>query len=1203
MNREPSLDSQGTTSGRVDWKGTDRYEVRRCIGAGSTGTVYEAFDVDRGRTIALKRLRHFSPATLYLFKREFRTLADFHHPNLVTFHELVATEAHDVFFTMELVRGAEFVKYVRPAGAPDFDRLRAALRQLVEGVQELHAGGKLHRDIKPSNVLVTREGRVVLLDFGVATEVSSGHEMSVPEHQPVVGTVAYMAPEQAAGETPTPASDWYSVGAILFEALVGSPLFVGSVADVLRMKSTVDSLPPSRCAENVPPDLDALCGALLQRAADMRPTGREILRWLGVSGSGQAPRLPTSRGGTSDRTRLTGGDEQLAELHRAFDVMRTGQSLTVRLRGPSGMGESTLVSDFLDDVSTHSGALVLRGRAYERESVPYKAIDSWVDALSLHLLALSDAGEELALPADIWALARLFPVLRRVPEIADVKEQVIGDPHRVRRRAFAALRELLLTLAEERPTVVYLADAHWGDADSAALLLNVLRPPHAPPFLLVMTYLEEEEQTSPFLAELRAAWPPGADARDLAVPPLGADDARRFALASLGADGEISLELSVGERLKLLPEGARLLLETIAVSGRPLPLATLALATGTDTGIDEPLELLREQRLVRVGLRNRREVVDVVHEGVGAIIVSLLSATRVRDHHGRLARALENAEDADPEAIAVHLLGAGEKDRAGPFAERAARQAVAQMAFERAIRLYWMALERADPRSPNARRLRVHLAEALVLAGRSAEAARAYLDAADGAPGVERVELERAAAEQLLISGRIDEGATVLHRVLAAIGMKAPRSTWSAVFWLIMYRLRLAVFGLRFQERKPEEVTSEDRLRIEALHAVAMGFAVVDVILGACVQARLLLLSLRAGDTLQILRAACIEATQRASTGGTPGAGERAVLAVATRLAARIGTPEAHALLDGAHGLGLFLRGRWKDARDALEGMSAKMPYGRSSLQSNGQLFGLRSLYFSGDLHELCRRHARTMADARDRGDLFTSVNLAATTMITTHLVADDPGGARRQLHEAIVQWSQTGFFVQHWQAMVFEPDIDLYSGNGAQAYDRFVRDQLALKRSLLLNVQFIRGITLYTQGRCAAASIDARPATRRDRIAETRRAGQQLQREGMPWTAPLAAMVTALAENAEGNRAAAAAQLRIAIASAEAAGMPMHAMAARYCLGGLLGGDEGRELTSTAHAAMTAQTIRNPERWVGIYLPGSWTGAPFQERHTSDQE
>src|SRR5208282_1309912 len=116
----------------------------------------------------------------------------------------------------------------------------------------------------------------------------------------------------------------------------------------------------------------------------------------------------------------------------------------------------------------HAGALILAGRAYERESVPYKAIDSWIDALSRHLLHLSDLGRQLPLPEDAWALARLFPVLRRVPEIADARELVIGDPHRVRRQAFSALRALLTALAQQQPTVIHVDDAHWGDADSAA---------------------------------------------------------------------------------------------------------------------------------------------------------------------------------------------------------------------------------------------------------------------------------------------------------------------------------------------------------------------------------------------------------------------------------------------------------------------------------------------------------------------------------------------------------------------------------------------------------------------------------------------------------------------------------------------------------------------------------------------------------------
>jgi serine/threonine protein kinase len=152
------------------------------------GVVYEVFDRQRGERVALKTLLHFDADGLYRFKQEFRTLADILHPNLVHLYELVAGDREEVFFTMELVEGTDFLGYVHrarksvdardaitarsgvkrartsqaPAGAleapgparasspADFDRLRPALRQLVEGVRAVHAAGKLHRDLKPA---------------------------------------------------------------------------------------------------------------------------------------------------------------------------------------------------------------------------------------------------------------------------------------------------------------------------------------------------------------------------------------------------------------------------------------------------------------------------------------------------------------------------------------------------------------------------------------------------------------------------------------------------------------------------------------------------------------------------------------------------------------------------------------------------------------------------------------------------------------------------------------------------------------------------------------------------------------------------------------------------------------------------------------------------------------------------------------------
>src|SRR5262249_22566215 len=145
---------------------------------------------------------------IYRFKREFRALADISHRNLVSLHELIA-EDDQWFFTMELVDGVDFLTYVRNFDPEativdgqrryDDDRLRTALKDVALGIEVLHDNGRFQRDIKPSNVLVTKEGRVVLLDFGLVTMLAE--ESADPDTMTnlVVGTVGYMAPEQSAG--------------------------------------------------------------------------------------------------------------------------------------------------------------------------------------------------------------------------------------------------------------------------------------------------------------------------------------------------------------------------------------------------------------------------------------------------------------------------------------------------------------------------------------------------------------------------------------------------------------------------------------------------------------------------------------------------------------------------------------------------------------------------------------------------------------------------------------------------------------------------------------------------------------------------------------------------------------------------------------------------------------------------------------------
>ncbi len=1263
--------------GPVEWKGTERYEVLSCLGHGGMGVVYEVFDRERRQLVALKTLLRFNPAALYLFKQEFRTLADVQHANLVHLYELVVGDVGDTFFTMELVRGTDFLRYVRkpdlPAGSKPpltlvnakppllerdtvrprgpngsiraangtaeslaiVTRLRAALRQLVEGVHALHNAGKLHRDIKPSNVLVTHEGRVVLLDFGVATELSGRAGDSQGGSGEVVGTARYMAPEQAFDDPPTPASDWYSVGVMLYEALVGRAPFVGTATDVITMKGLMDAPAPAECVEGVPPELDALCRALLHRDPTKRPTGAEILRRLGVTRSGGLTSSPAAA--VDSATALIGREEQLKSLRDAFEATQSGRMITVRVGGAGGMGKSTVVHHILDELVRGDEALVLRGRAYERETVPYKAIDSVVDALSRHLLRLAETNNPLPLPEDVGALGRLFPVLQRVPGIKEQVEQPNADLQSLRRRAFNALRELLCDLAKRQPLVLFVDDAQWGDVDSAVLLLDLLRSAKAPPLLLVMTYRDDEAETSPFLKELRERWPDGAEGRDVPVGPLDTEDAQRLALTLLDASDAmaqrtaravaresrgspflieelvrtnrsasantlatlavLTLEQMVGERLARLSDEARRLVEIVAVGGRPLPVSVIAEASGLQDSVNEVIAFVSARRFVRTGLRGGRDVVETSHDRFRETIVAQLPKATLREHHGRLARVLEQSLDADAEAVAMHCLGAGDNQRAARFAEIAAEQAASKLAFDQAARLFRVTLENLPKSSPEVRRLRVRLAGSLELGGRAIESAGVYLHAAEGATATEQVEYQRAAAEQLLSAGRIDEGAQILHGVLGAVGMSAPRSPLAALFLLIVYRIWASVLGMRFEEREPHRVSDADRLRVDALYTVAAGFGLVNFILGACMQTRHLVEAIRKGDRYQVLRAVSIEAAQIAASGKAESPRGLALVKLGRSLAEREGGPEAKAFFEARWGIACYLRGMWRQARTALD-QAVELQNGsghRVSDRANealGRLFLARTHYFLGDLKENVRLETPLYAQAEDRGDLNMTVNMRTSTYVRRWLAEDDPDRARQDVREALAEWSQTGFFVQHWQAMVFAPDIDLYVGDNKSAYDRFARDVPALKRSLLLHSAYIQAVTLCTRGKLAIASIDSQPSLRSARIAEARRAARGLRKIGSPFTMLLAALVNAMIENSLGHRETTVDLLREVVALAESTDTLCYLPSAQYRLGELLGGDAGDTLVKNAIEAIKAQGVRDPARWVAVHFPGTWGAA-----------
>jgi serine/threonine protein kinase len=277
---------------------------------------------------------------LYSFKQEFRSLTGVVHPNLVTLYELFQ-EGDGFYLSMEFIEGVGFLDYVRqPVSNPE--RLRAVLRQVTAGLTAIHAAGKLHRDLKPSNLMVDHNGRAVILDFGLVSEVEREH-FGVQTEMLMGGTPGYLPPEQATGIL-SPAGDWYSLGVILFEALTGELPFAGTQAEV------VDLL-----LEGCPEDLARLCQALLFSDPDARPAGAEIMKLLG----GGATMVPLTQPAL-----FVDREEPLSQIERRIQrVMRGGNRRSHAERGrgkrKDGVGRAVSSKRFAPGRSTGADRAVL----------------------------------------------------------------------------------------------------------------------------------------------------------------------------------------------------------------------------------------------------------------------------------------------------------------------------------------------------------------------------------------------------------------------------------------------------------------------------------------------------------------------------------------------------------------------------------------------------------------------------------------------------------------------------------------------------------------------------------------------------------------------------------------------------------------------------------------------------------------------------
>jgi len=1229
----------------------DRFRVVRELGRGGLGTVYEAEDRERGQRVAVKLLKREDSHALFQLKREFRSLAEVHHRNLVTLYDLFADSGHP-FFSMELVHGADVRTFCaakhdeEPAEveadtmqdcgrslASDEARVRAVLPQLAAGLDALHTAGLLHRDIKPSNVLVTPDGTVKILDFGLAVQARALHA-ETEVGQPV-GTAAYMSPEQALGEADLgPASDWYSFGVVLYELLTGQLPFWGPSLQVLLEKRERPAMPPRQLVVDVPKDLDALCEKLLERDPRDRPQPSTVLERLGVTSVEVRP-SPTTESRT-ETLPFAGREAELAALRAAFERTRDEGARAVLVRGPSGIGKTALVRQlFRHMVLDLPELVILAGRCYEREHVPYRAMDGVIDELSRFWRQLPDLDAGELLPREAGRLRQLFPVLGRVPAIARYEPPEHKEDPEVRRsQAYRALRETFQRLGDARAVIVFLDDLQWVDVDSVNLLSDLLRPPDPPRLLLLLGSRDYEPAETPALTDLIANLGRSVDTLEIgplpqaeclhlaellagATGPTGitrvasesagnpfflGELARHIRAVGSAEPGQVRLNDVIEARIDALPQPARNLLDRICTASEPISRAVARQAAGlASEAFVREVRALRAASLIRSAGGRKEDCVEPYHDRIREVVVAGLDSEARASAHQDLAVALETSGQATDEQLARHWRGAGADARAAKHARAAAAAATASTDFDRAAGWLRTALDLGDFPADETRRLRIEHGEALAFAGRPRAAAEAFEQALVDADPTEALELRRRMMGQLLGGGYVEPGLEAARALLAEVGLSLPGSPLSTIARIVFGGLKLRLRGLRWRPRSEKELAASELVRIDIAFTVGASLSVIDTLRANDCMQQSLRMALTAGEPERVARAVSVVASHESAQAKQRRAA--ALLAVGAEAAERADTRTARGWITAARALhAFFATNEWPVAVEA--GGEALRLYreagiGRSWETDTTLLYRTFARLYMGDLRALAREVSEHIRSAARSGNRFLEVSFR-TAFYPRHLALDDAKAAREDLESAMAVWSadDQDFQAQHWLAFRGRCEVALYIDDPNTVERELDENQSALASSLLLRVAIVRCEYRHLQGRVALArAVRADDATDRKKLCQhARKHARALSRESIPIGALFARLLRAGAAHVAGTDEQAIAELRVAVERLDETETRLYAAAARRQLGQTLDNAEGRALIDQADTWMKDQGVLRPDRISAMLVPG-WPHPDVGER------
>jgi class 3 adenylate cyclase len=831
-----------------------RYQVKRFLGEGGRKRVYLAHDtrLDRDVAFSLIKTEGLDASGLARARREAQAMGRLgSHPNIVTVHD-IGDENRQPYIIQEFMEGGSVQDIVDQA--PDHrlpvDQCLQVASEVCQALQHAHDRGIIHRDVKPGNIWLTADGHARLGDFGLAVAIDLSR---LTQAGMMVGTVAYMPPEQALGGKVDARSDLYGLGATLYEMACGRPPFSGhDPVAVISQHLNTPPVAPSFHNPSLPPAFNDLILKLLAKNPQDRPSSaNEVLAALQSLREqieqGEvvaAPELPavTPIGRVAWGT-FVGREREMEQLKERLADAFSGLGSVAMVVGDAGIGKTRLLQEFATYARLR-GAQVLWGAAYEGEArLPYgpfaEALQDYVSRTSVQTLrqAVTEGSSVLAPLAP--ELKAKLPDLPEPPPVAAEAEAY---------RLFQEVTEFLKNASTSAPLLLVLEDLQWADKGSCSLLQHLARRLAGSRLLVAISCREAElepshplRETLPHLRRESGFWElplkglRESEVRELVTVLAEQEVPQPLVLAlhqetegnpffvqetlkhlietevlyqeegrwtSKAAISDFGLPESVREvmerRLAGLSQECRRLLQVGAVLGRRFSLSLAQQVAELDEevvlrAVEEALaaQVVREQRL------ERRTYYQFTSTLLRENLHGRLSAPRRERLHLRAAHILEEAYPDRLEGyaaeLAYHYREAGEgapAETAYRWTVKAAQQAVAARAPAEAVSLYRSALELADA---------VGLSQA--------EKAALLRDLADAQQGTGDVE---GVIESLEEAGRQFEAAGDVVGAVRAYGWVSGYLVWQG-------RLKVAH---QFAEKGMELVGLADRAERAVLLAV-----------------------------------------------------------------------------------------------------------------------------------------------------------------------------------------------------------------------------------------------------------------------------------------------------------------------------------------------------------------------------------------------